>query len=119
LVVGVQVDAFVDVNLALIGPVGTDHPTVSVSSCNEEGRWRRVQGRPGAAVAARHVGKVGDDESSVVRSLAHDTDTFTSWPIGVQRGRIVYSHVDLTSLCSKQTQLLRFLGIDVVDEAIC
>ena len=65
------------------------------------------------------MGKVGDDESLVVRSLAHDTDTFTSWPIGVQCGRIVYAHVDLTSLCAKQTQLLRLLRIDIVDEAIC
>ena len=52
------VDAFDDVDFAVVGPVGPDHP----------------ERRPGTAGGAGHVGHVGDEEAVVVGFLAGEAD---------------------------------------------
>lgn len=78
MVVCIQIDAFVDVEFALVRPVGTDHPE----------SW------PRAAVAAGDVGEVGDDEGLVVGSFALEADAVSAYAVWVQGAPGVDAHVD-------------------------
>lgn len=63
--------------------------------------------------------KVGDDKRAIVRSLALHTYAFAAAAVEIKRGPRVNAHVHLVILCPQQAQVLRFLTIDIVNEAIC
>lgn len=80
LVVGLGVDAFDDVDFAVVGPIRTEHPAGRSQYLLEDWREREVdlQGRPGAANTARHVFQIQNHQSMCVGFGALQANTLTA-----------------------------------------
>lgn len=87
-------------DLAVVGPVGADHP-----EC-----------RPSSTDSSRHVLDVNNDQAGIVclRALnAHGRASMLRGDTGV-----VYAHVDLSIVIPDQSSIPSIVLVDVIDEAM-
>lgn len=119
LVVGVQMDTFVDVDLSLIGPVRTDHPAAHVRRLKPYINYGPdLQRRPATAVRPGHVGEVCDDEAVGVGPVALEANRVTTHAVRVQDACGVNSNVHLVVLRAVESFRLGCALIHVVHVAI-
>lgn len=94
------VDTFDDVNLALVRPVVASRP-----EC-----------RPCPANATRHMSQINDDEAAVVRDLALETNTPSSWVLSYVG--VVDTNIDLAVVVVDESIMLSVALAEVVGVSV-